>query len=52
MRNNLKEVGQPLELQVFEPEKNRLTLQLNQNSNPNSNPDGRFVQKIREAVVS
>ncbi|KAJ0093646.1 hypothetical protein Patl1_26905 [Pistacia atlantica] len=36
MRNNLKEVSRPLELQVLEPEKNRLTPQLNQNSNQNS----------------
>ena len=51
MRNNLKEVGWPLDLPVLEPEKNRLTLQLNKNSNPNSNTDGCFVQKICEAAV-
>lgn len=31
--------------------KNRLTLQLNKNSNLNSNTDGCFVQKICEAAV-
>lgn len=52
MRNNLKEGSQPPELLVLGTEKNRLTFQLNQNSNPNSKTDGRFVQKIRESFVS